>query len=91
MTKFVVVLKKSAEKEFLALDAKLREQVIDVLSQLSDNPRALGACKLSGPYGLWRVRVRDYRIIYKIEDDVLKVYVVRIAHRRQVYRRLDSL
>ena len=91
MPQFRVVLKKSAEKEFSVLDAKLQERILDVLSQLEEDPRPIGARKLNGPYDLWRVRVGNYRILYKIEDNILKVYVVRIEHRRQVYRRLEAL
>ena len=91
MSRFKVVLKQSAEKEFASLDADLQERVLDALSQLGENPRPFGARKLSGPYDLWRVRVGSYRVLYKIEDNILKVYVVRIAHRGRVYQRLSSL
>ncbi|KKN88583.1 hypothetical protein LCGC14_0246940 [marine sediment metagenome] len=51
-----------------------------------DGPRAAGK-GLSGPLGgLWRYRVGDYRLVCEIRDDVLQVLVLKIAHRRDVYR-----
>ncbi|HSM93786.1 MAG TPA: type II toxin-antitoxin system RelE/ParE family toxin [Anaeromyxobacteraceae bacterium] len=51
-----------------------------------DDPRAAGKA-LQGPLGtLWRYRVGDFRLLATIDDDVLRVLVVRIGHRREVYR-----
>jgi mRNA interferase RelE/StbE len=55
--------------------------------QLAANPRPPGVITLQGGQGLLRLRVGDYRIIYRIEDEVLLVIVIRIGHRREVYRR----
>jgi mRNA-degrading endonuclease RelE of RelBE toxin-antitoxin system len=41
---------------------------------------------LAGPVNIWRVRVSDYRIVYTIKDDILLVLVLRIGHRREIYR-----
>ena len=53
---------------------------------LEVNPRPPGARKLRGESELWRVRVGDYRILYSIEEARLVVLVVKIGHRREVYR-----
>ena len=53
---------------------------------LAEEPRPPAAVKMQGPEGYYRVRVGDYRVVYAIEDDVLLVLVVRIGHRREVYR-----
>jgi mRNA interferase RelE/StbE len=50
------------------------------------NPRPPGCVKLSGTENLWRFRMGVYRIIYTIQDDRLLVTVVRVGHRRDVYR-----
>ena len=55
---------------------------------LAENPRPPGVEKLVGPESFYRVRVGDYRIIYQIEDDRFIVLVIRIRHRREVYRSL---
>jgi mRNA interferase RelE/StbE len=52
-----------------------------------DNPRQLGAALQGTPYqDLWRYRVGNYRIITEIDDDSIRILVVRIAHRREAYR-----
>jgi mRNA interferase RelE/StbE len=53
---------------------------------LAEEPRPPRAVKLQGAEGYFRIRVGDYRVVYAIEDDVLIVLVVRIGHRREVYR-----
>jgi mRNA interferase RelE/StbE len=74
-----------ADKQIDALQADFRDKVIAAIEKLSDNPRPAGCRKLKG-WGAWRIRVGDYRVVYEIRDDVLVVLVVRIAHRREVYR-----
>lgn len=53
---------------------------------LAENPRPIGSEKLTGSEDLHRIRVGDYRILYQIQDDALLVLVVKIGHRREVYR-----
>lgn len=55
------------------------------IESLGLHPRPVGAIKLTGR-SAYRLRVGDYRIIYKIDDAVLCVLVVRIGHRKEVYR-----
>jgi len=56
------------------------------LLALEDEPRPHGVVKLSGTVNEWRIRIGDYRIIYEIDDEEQRVTILRIAHRRQVYR-----
>jgi len=84
--KYKVSLKPSAVKEIEALPRKKdRQQIIRRIGQLGDNPRPPGAQKLSG-YDRYRIRQGQYRIIYGIEDEELVVYVVKVGHRKDVYR-----
>jgi mRNA interferase RelE/StbE len=53
---------------------------------LSSNPRPPGCVKLAAAEDLWRIRVRQYRIIYQILDDQLLITVVKIGDRKDVYR-----
>ncbi len=55
------------------------------LHRLEDNPRPHGVVKLKGS-DLWRIRVGDYRAVYHIDDDHMLVTVLRVGHRREVYR-----
>jgi mRNA interferase RelE/StbE len=50
------------------------------------DPRPRGCSKIEGVEDVYRIRIGDYRLLYKVEDDVLVVIVVRIRHRREVYR-----
>ena len=58
------------------------------ITALADTPRPPGSIRLQGSEGFYRIRVGDYRIIYLVEDDVLLICVVRIGHRKDVYRGL---
>ena len=78
---------KSAEKAFLNLPAYEQQQIRKKVDALAHDPRPSGCKKLSGEDGLYRIRSGDYRVIYMIEDRVLLVLVVKIGHRRDVYRK----
>ena len=56
------------------------------IDSLADNPRPPDTKKLSGAEELYRIRVGDYRVLYAIQDKVLLVLVVKVGHRREVYR-----
>lgn len=60
--------------------------VMEALEDLEDNPRPPGVKMLKGQREHWRIRVGDWRILYTIEDRALIVLVIRIGHRREVYR-----
>lgn len=55
------------------------------LDKLKANPRGEGAIKMSGQSS-WRIGIGDYRVIYDIQDSVLLVLVLKIGHRRDIYR-----
>jgi mRNA interferase RelE/StbE len=75
-----------ADKQLAKLDGSVRIRVAQRIDQLAENPRPPGCKKLKGDDNLWRVRAGDYRIVFSIHDDLLLVLVIRIAHRREVYR-----
>jgi len=81
-----IELKPSAARELAALEQKDRVRVAKKISALAANPRPPRAEKLTGADDVWRVRVGDYRIVYALHDAVLLVLVVRVGHRRDVYR-----
>jgi mRNA interferase RelE/StbE len=76
----------SAQRELAALPAKIQHQVDKRIRTLAANPRPHGSIKLSGEKDLYRIQSGNYRIIYEIRDDVLTVTVVKIGHRKDVYR-----
>ena len=68
------------------LPPDMRRRIVRRLEALEDNPRPRGVEKLAGVEELYRVRIGTYRIVYIIRDRELVVIVVRIGHRRDVYR-----
>ncbi|HEY4187645.1 MAG TPA: type II toxin-antitoxin system RelE/ParE family toxin [Polyangia bacterium] len=75
-----------ADKQLARLDGSIRVRIAQKIDALAENPRPPGCKKLKGDHNLWRVRAGDYRIVFSIHEDVLLVVVIRIAHRRDVYR-----
>ena len=85
MASYRLLIKPSAVKEIEALPRKDRRRVITRIQKLTHDPRPSGCEKLSG-HELLRVRQGNYRILYTIQDKDLVVIVIRIGHRREVYR-----
>lgn len=86
--KYRVVFKKSAVKELNSLPDRVRQRVLDAVQLLSLNPytELLQIKKLKGADSLYRFRLGEYRVIYTIEGKLLKITVIKIGHRREVYR-----
>ena len=80
-----LVVKKSAERELRALPRQDLRRVTEHLQGLSRDPRPPGCEKLSG-HDQYRIRQGDYRIVYVIDDAAHVVTLVKIGHRREVYR-----
>jgi mRNA interferase RelE/StbE len=74
------------QREFEAIEKRDRLRIEGAIALLAENPRPPKATKLVGQRNRWRVRTGDYRILYEIDDGVLTVLVIRVAHRREVYR-----
>ncbi len=82
---YQVVLAPLATRQIEKLPTNIQQRVRAKLRDLADDPRPSGVKKLKSGTN-YRIRVGDYRIIYKIEDDILLVTVVRVGHRRDVYK-----
>lgn len=85
MAKYSVFILPSAQKEIEKLPKLAQTKVFKALVALSENPRPANCKKLVGTEA-WRVRIGEYRIVYIIEDNILRVEVVRVAHRKEVYK-----
>jgi len=83
---YTVEIAPAAERAMKKLSADILKRIIKALVKLEQEPRPPGVKKLSGEDELYRIRVGDYRIVYQIRDNELVVLVVRVAHRREVYR-----
>ena len=87
MAAYSIFIKKSAARELEVLAKKDLPKVLKRIEALAENPRPTGAEKLAG-VELWRIRQGEYRIVYSIEDNALTVWIVKVGHRREVYRKL---
>lgn len=78
-------LTSGGQRELDRITGKLFEDINEAILSLAQEPRPYGAIKLSGQEG-YRIRVRDFRILYRIDDKAKEVIIYRIRHRREVYR-----
>ncbi len=85
MAKYSIEFKKSATKELNSLPNKEIKKILNSINHLIENPRPINSKKLSASER-YRIRVGDYRILYEIKDQILIVYIIKIAHRKDVYR-----
>ena len=85
MAEYKIYFKRSAVKDLEAVSKKDLQRIINRIDLLKADPRPPGCEKLSGQEQ-YRVRQGNYRIVYSIQDDMITVWVVKIGHRREVYR-----
>ncbi len=85
MATYSIQIKKSAQKEIKALPSSEKHRIIAKIQSLAENPRGPDCKKLS-VQERYRVRVGVYRILYEIHDNFLIIMIIRVAHRKDVYR-----
>ena len=85
MAKYKIEFKKSAVKELNSIHKRDLIKIISKINELADDPRPNGSIKLTNREQ-YRIRQGNYRILYSIEDDRLVIFVVKIAHRKDVYK-----
>jgi mRNA interferase RelE/StbE len=86
MPGYKVTFARSARKELQTLPIDVAERVLEKIETLALNARPAGSKKLSGAKDLWRLRVGDYRVVYKIDDNSRIIDIAIIRHRKAVYR-----
>ena len=86
---YQITFSPAAYRQLEVLPKPDQRRIRERIDRLSTNPRPPGAKAIQGGGGILRIRVGDYRVIYKVEDDLLVVLVIRIGHRREVYRRMS--
>ena len=86
---FSIRIKESAAKELRRVAKPDRARIVAAIDRLAETPH-LGTSLKGDLRGLRRIRVGDYRILYEVRDKELVVLVVRVAHRRDAYRRTLS-
>ena len=85
MASYSVFFVPVAEKQIEQLQKRDRQRVVAAIRALADDPRPRGCEKLS-TLEKYRIRVGDYRVVYTIDDRIVRVVVVKVGHRRDVYR-----
>ena len=85
MAEYEILFKKSVQKDLNAIPKKDLKKILDRIELLSEDPRPPGCEKLTGQQR-YRLRQGRYRILYSIQDDELTIWVVKVAHRKDVYQ-----
>ncbi len=84
--RYTIEFTASALREFRALDRHIQRRISAKIEGLRDDPFPAGVRKFQGQADHWRIRVGDYRVIYRIERQRVVIVIVRLGHRREVYR-----
>ena len=87
---YQVKVAEEAAKFIRKQDKRIQRQIINSIRELAQNPRPQGCKKLQGYKELYRIRSGNYRIVYTIREKKLLVLVVRVAHRKDIYRHLGK-
>lgn len=85
---YQIEISRGALKQLKKLSADIREKIEVKIQALAEEPLPDGVVKLKDTENGYRIRVGNYRILYQIQDYVLVVTVVKIGHRREVYRQV---
>ena len=88
MAQYKVFFKKSVEKDFKSIPKKDLLKILSKIESLQENPRPVGFEKLTG-HERYRLRQGRYRIVYSIQDNQLTVWVVKVGHRKEIYKKIS--
>jgi mRNA interferase RelE/StbE len=86
MVEYKVYFRESVEKDFRTIPKKDVIKILRRIESLSSDPRPPGVEKLTGQQDKYRLRQGNYRIVYSVQDKESSVWIVRIGHRKDVYR-----
>ena len=86
MPRFEIDITRTAEKQLQSAARNDQERLATAILRLADQPRPRGCRKLSGFDDIFRIRVDRFRVIYSVSDARLVVLILKIGHRREVYR-----
>ena len=85
MAAYKIFFKKSVEKDLAAIPKKDLKRIIERIGGLAEDPRPQGCEKLTGQER-YRLRQGRYRMVYSIQDNELTVWVIKVGHRKDIYR-----
>ena len=84
---YEVYIERAAENDLKRLPTATFHRIIPQIRALAENPRPSGCRKITGSKNDWRIRVGDYRVLYVIDEKTRAVRIMRVRHRREVYRK----
>jgi mRNA interferase RelE/StbE len=85
MAAYKIFFKKSVQKDLSSIPKNDLKKILSRIENLGENPRPAGCEKLTGQER-YRLRQGRYRILYSIQDDELTIWIVKVGHRKDVYR-----
>jgi len=85
MAVYEILFKKSVFKDFKSIPKKDLQKILERIESLAGNPRLPGSKKLAGQER-YRLRQGRYRILYSIQDQELTIWIIKVGHRKNVYR-----
>ena len=85
MAKYEIFFRESVYKDFRKIPKKDLQKILSKIQNLSLDPRPSGSEKLTGQE-LFRIRQGNYRILYSIQDNQLTIWVIKVGHRKEIYR-----
>ena len=84
---YEVYIERAAERDLRRIPEEDFRRIIPHIKALAENPRPHGCRKIAGSKSDWRIRIGNYRVIYEIDDESKAVRIMRVRHRREIYRR----
>lgn len=86
MARYSLEISRTAEKQLKKLDQADRQRVVKAMVALADDPYPRGSRKLTGYDDVFRIRVGSYRVLYSVSGTKLVIVILKIGHRKDVYR-----
>ena len=87
MACYRIIWRPSTKKDLRRVSKSKVQKIIETVEALAQEPRPLGSTKLSGSDLTYRIRVGEYRIIYEVCDKIVLVEVIKVGHRKNVYKK----
>ncbi len=86
MASYQIEWRPSTRKDLRRIAPSMVARIIQAVENLATTPFPPGSVKLTGSDTAWRIRIADYRVIYQVLNDRLVIEVVKVGHRRDIYR-----
>ena len=86
MASYKILFKRSAEKELRKISSVDLRKILNKIRSLPKTPRPVAAQMLRGDHRYYRIRQGDYRVIYEVDDAAKEICVIKVGHRRDIYR-----